>query len=102
MSSRRSVAKTVRRGGATPPRRHLRAGARYDPAAFPAALRELRARAGLSQTEAARRAHIRRQSWWNMEEGRHAPKVPILLAALEAVGASLSDLDDAMRAESGD
>jgi hypothetical protein len=34
-----------------------------------------------------------------MEEGRHAPKVPVLFAALEAVGASLTDLDDAMRAE---
>lgn len=89
----------ARRGGPTPPRRHLRAGARYDPAAFPAALRELRARAGISQAEAARRAGFKRQTWWSYEAGQHTPFLPALLAALEAVGASLSDLDDVMRAE---
>lgn len=33
--------------------------------------------------------------------GRHAPKLTILLPVLDAVGASLSDLDDVMRAEQG-
>ena len=63
---------------------------------FPVALRDLRKATGLDQTEAARRAGIRRAMWWNYENGRHYPHLPVLVRVLDAVGSSLSGLEEAM------
>ena len=63
---------------------------------FPVALRHLRETAGLDQTQAARRAGIRRAMWWNYENGRHYPILPVLVRVLDAVGSNLSGLEEAM------
>ena len=61
-----------------------------------AALRSLRRRAGLQQQQLAARAGVTRPMLSNYERGKTIPNVRTLWRVLDALGASLADLEDVM------
>lgn len=58
------------------------------PEPFPARLTALRERAGLSQSEIARRAGISRQAYRKLEDGTSIPSMDTLVKLAEALGIS--------------
>ena len=61
---------------------------------FAAKLRTARIAAGLSQTEAARRAGLRQSLWSDYERGRKSPSINQSERLAQAVGKHLRDLID--------
>jgi transcriptional regulator with XRE-family HTH domain len=60
-------------------------------------LRALRDTVGITQAEAGERIGVRAQSISELERAERGPSWHVLLALLRAYGASLTDLDRAMR-----
>ena len=55
-------------------------------------LKRLRRQAGLTQEELAEKLHVTRQAVSNWERNQNLPELEVLLAAAEALGASVDEL----------
>lgn len=55
-------------------------------------VRRLRVALDMSQRELARRAGCHRETVYHVENGRHAPSIPNLIAIARALGVSVSSL----------
>lgn len=64
------------------------------PETFAARLRALRARAGLSVAQLAKKAGVNRTYLHNLEAGLRGPSLQLALKLARALGTSLSSFDD--------
>jgi transcriptional regulator with XRE-family HTH domain len=68
--------------------------------AFGQTIKSLRAAAGLSQTELAARCFLRHDHVSDLERGKRAPDLIVLLMLARALGASVTELTDGLAAPS--